>query len=180
MKRILAVAAVIALLVGCDSKQDAPFGLKWGQSMESVKKQLGSNIKCKEESSDYKYCTFYSFEGQVPFNDWIEGGSLDFEGDGLSEIEYSFSASNPNYNEFRNKQTILFDKLKKELSFQKKQGIDETEFNEIIEKCESPYTCENIEKNFITDVGLLTVIAKNESPSFTPTTTFIYKVNPSK
>ncbi|WP_140180747.1 hypothetical protein [Providencia stuartii] len=178
MKKALMVGVVVALLAGCDSKQDAPFGLKWGQSFNSVKSQLGENAECIEKASDYKYCSFYSRQGQVPFNDWIESGWLSFDDDGLSELEYDFSAHNPDVNEFYNKQAILFDKLKNEMLFQKGQMIDEKRFNEFINKCESVDTCENIEESFITNVGLLTVTAKSESPSFTPTTNFKYKPLP--
>ncbi|MDE5305539.1 hypothetical protein PY546_00395 [Providencia stuartii] len=41
MRKVLIIATVVALLAGCDSKQDAPFGLTWGQSMSKTQSQYG-------------------------------------------------------------------------------------------------------------------------------------------
>nr|WP_282560587.1 hypothetical protein [Providencia sp. R33] len=86
MKRILAVAAVVALLAGCDSKPDAPFGLKWGQSMDSV-----SFIKdgdC-EKKRDETVCTF---DNTPPFNEWTYENRLKFKSEKLVEVSSFFNA----------------------------------------------------------------------------------------
>lgn len=85
MKRILAVAAVVALLAGCDSKPDAPFGLRWGQSMDSV-----SFIKdgdCEKKRAE----TICSFDNTPPFNDWSYENTLKFKSDKLVEINTMFN-----------------------------------------------------------------------------------------
>ena len=48
MKRTLAAIALAVLVTGCDSKPDAPFGLKWGQSVDSVKKLGLSGLSCDD------------------------------------------------------------------------------------------------------------------------------------
>lgn len=42
MKKLLAVAVAVLFIVGCDSKPDAPFGFKWGQT---VKETVSQNLK---------------------------------------------------------------------------------------------------------------------------------------
>lgn len=87
MKRILAVAAVVALLAGCDSKPDAPFGLRWGQSMDSV-----SFIKdgdCEKKRAE----TICTFDNTSPFNDWSYENTLRFKSDKLVEIDTMFNAA---------------------------------------------------------------------------------------
>ncbi|MBC8655097.1 hypothetical protein AB7Z57_11310 [Providencia alcalifaciens] len=48
MKRILAVAAVVALLAGCGGdRPDAPYGHKWGQTIDEVKKTASNEFECE-------------------------------------------------------------------------------------------------------------------------------------
>nr|WP_243851818.1 hypothetical protein [Providencia heimbachae] len=80
------------MITGCDSKQDAPFGLKWGQSMDSV-----SFIKdgdCEKENG----ITTCKFDNQKPFNDWSTENELKFENNKLSQIStYLNAVSDQNY-----------------------------------------------------------------------------------
>ncbi|MEY0097808.1 hypothetical protein [Providencia stuartii] len=92
MKRILAVAAVVALLAACDSKQDAPFGLKWGQSMESV--GFIKDGDCENENN----LTTCKFGNKSPFNDWSTENELKFENNKLSQVStYLNAVSDQNY-----------------------------------------------------------------------------------
>ncbi|EMF4673469.1 hypothetical protein L3033_003835 [Providencia stuartii] len=47
MKRTLAAIALAVLITGCDSKPDAPFGLKWGQTIDEVKKTASNEFECE-------------------------------------------------------------------------------------------------------------------------------------
>ena len=49
------ILGVSLLLLGCDSKPQAPFGFEWGQSLEKTKSQ---NLKGLEVKGDYDYVTF--------------------------------------------------------------------------------------------------------------------------
>lgn len=86
MKRILAVAAVVALLAGCDSKPDAPFGLKWGQSMDSV--SFINDGHCEKKRAE----TICTFDNTPPFNEWTYENRLKFKSDKLVEVSSFLNA----------------------------------------------------------------------------------------
>ncbi|EPL6456355.1 hypothetical protein N0G65_003539 [Providencia rettgeri] len=86
MKRTLAAIALAVLITGCDSKPDAPFGLKWGQSMDSV-----SFIKdgdCNKDGDE----TICVFNNAPPFNDWSYENTLKFKSDKLVEVRSVLNA----------------------------------------------------------------------------------------
>ncbi|WP_323159296.1 hypothetical protein, partial [Pseudomonas marginalis] len=85
MKRTLAAIALAVLVTGCDSKPDAPFGLKWGQSMESV--SFINDGNCDKEDG----ITTCKFDNQKPFNEWAFSNELKFDGDELIEIGTVFA-----------------------------------------------------------------------------------------
>lgn len=86
MKRTLAAIALAVLVTGCDSKPDAPFGLKWGQSMESV-----SFIKdgdCEKKRAE----TICTFDNTPPFNEWTSENTLKFKNDKLVQVRSILNA----------------------------------------------------------------------------------------
>ncbi|HHR5813644.1 TPA: hypothetical protein ACS78D_003658 [Providencia alcalifaciens] len=86
MRKVLVIGAVVAVLAGCDSKQDAPFGLKWGQSMDSV-----SFIKdgdCEKKRAE----TICTFDNTPPFNEWTSENTLKFKSDKLVQVKSIFNA----------------------------------------------------------------------------------------
>ncbi|WGL99178.1 hypothetical protein QE177_04665 [Arsenophonus sp. aPb] len=60
MKRVMLAALAVIVLSGCDNRPDAPFGFKWGQSVEEIKKLNLKDIDCSEGKDKYKgqaFCT---------------------------------------------------------------------------------------------------------------------------
>ncbi|AVE42483.1 hypothetical protein J7S95_18055 [Providencia stuartii] len=143
MKRILAVAAVIALLVGCDSKQDAPFGLKWGQSMDSV--GFIKDGDC-EKKRDETVCVFGN---STPFNEQSNDNALKFNDEGLFKvmsISIGGSAYQPDFEDFKSK-------LKKEVDFLNSIDFNKEALAGITEKCNIADTCDDIEVSSKTSKG---------------------------
>lgn len=87
MKRILLVAALLAL-VGCDSKADAPFGLEWGQSMDSI--SFINDGECEKKGTE----TICTFSNTPPFNKWTYHNALKFKSDKLVEVSVYLNAIN--------------------------------------------------------------------------------------
>ncbi|EPJ5787238.1 hypothetical protein [Providencia stuartii] len=147
MKRILAVAAVIALLVGCDSKQDAPFGLKWGQSMDSV--GFIKDGDCEKESE----VTICKFDNRKPFNEWTYSNELKFNKEGLVEIEtvsVGEEEHNPSFQNFK-------EKLDKEFEFLLIKGFDKEILNQVKQKCESSIQCDKTSERSNASIGVASI-----------------------
>lgn len=136
MKKLLIICAAVALLSGCDSKPDAPFGLKWGQSMESV-----SFIKdgdC-EKKRDETVCVF---GGEQPFSELSYYNSLKFNKDGLFEVESMFVGGQdylPDFKDFENK-------LNQEINYLKSIGFNQDVLTSISDKCKSSDSCNGIKE----------------------------------
>ncbi|WP_273804199.1 hypothetical protein [Providencia rettgeri] len=147
MKRILLVAAVVALLAGCDSKQDAPFGLKWGQSMDSV-----SFIKdgdCEKEDG----ITTCKFDNQKPFNEWTFSNELKFDRDGLVEVATVFAGVedyNPSFSNFK-------EKLNKETEFLLINGFDKETLSQVKQRCEEIDKCDKTSEKAKTSIGNVSI-----------------------
>lgn len=86
VKRTLAAIALAVLVTGCDSKPEAPFGLKWGQSMDSVSFIKDGDCKTKRTETT---CTF---NNSLPFNEWTYENTLKFESDKLVEVRTILNA----------------------------------------------------------------------------------------
>ncbi|EMG9288722.1 hypothetical protein ACN1OJ_004058 [Providencia stuartii] len=86
MKRTLVAIALAVLITGCDSKPDAPFGLKWGQSMESV--GFIKDGDCERKRAE----TICTFDNTPPFNEWTYENRLKFKSDKLVEVKSIFNA----------------------------------------------------------------------------------------
>lgn len=158
MKRILAVAVVVALLAGCDSKPDAPFGLKWGQSMDSI-----SFIKdgdCEKEDG----ITTCKFNNQKPFNEWTFSNELKFDRDGLTEVSYSIIGVEDYSLNFNS----LQEKIKKELDFLSEKGFSSEAGVKISNKCKKIESCDDVNEKYSTKVGevhiWITRMPDNEPP----------------
>ncbi|EPB0124813.1 TPA: hypothetical protein ACHWKK_003819 [Providencia stuartii] len=143
MKRILAVAAVTALLVGCDSKQDAPFGLKWGQSMDSVGFIKDGDCEDKPEA------TVCVFGDEKPFSKLSYYNALKFNNDGLFEVESMFVGGQdylPDFKDFENK-------LNQEINYLKSIGFNQDALANISVKCKESDSCNNIKETSKTSYG---------------------------
>ncbi|WP_272668583.1 hypothetical protein [Providencia sp. PROV145] len=146
MKRILLVAALLAL-VACDSKPDAPFGLKWGQSMDSV-----SFIKdgdCEKEDG----ITTCKFDNQKPFNEWTFSNELKFDRDGLTEIGTVFAGIedySPSFNDFK-------EKLSNETEFLLSNGFDKETLDQIKQRCEESAKCDKTSERAKASVGNVSI-----------------------
>ncbi|WP_272656997.1 hypothetical protein [Providencia sp. PROV157] len=143
MKRILAVAAVVALLAGCDSKPDAPFGLKWGQSMESV--SFIQDIHCEEGASK----TACAFGNTAPFSEHSDLNGLDFNRDGLFKVQSIFIGGKrylPDFDDFKIK-------LNKEVDYLKSVGFDNKKLTDVLDKCSEIDSCDDIEASSKTSYG---------------------------
>ncbi|HEM6845366.1 TPA: hypothetical protein U2I45_001998 [Providencia rettgeri] len=147
MKRILAVAVVVALLAGCDSQPDAPFGLKWGQSMDSV-----SFIKdgdCEKEDG----ITTCKFDNQKPFNEWTFSNELKFDRDGLVEVVTAFAGVedyNPSFSNFK-------EKLHKETDFLLINGFDKEILSRVKQRCEAIDKCDKVSEKSKTSIGNVSI-----------------------
>lgn len=70
------------LITGCDSKQDAPFGFKWGQSVNDVESVMQTKINCLYDKKLIISCrTKISPSGDVgdfilTFNNYTEAVGL--------------------------------------------------------------------------------------------------------
>lgn len=136
MKRILAVAAVVALLAGCDSKPDAPFGLKWGQSIDSISFIKDGDCEKKPET------TVCVFGAEQPFSELSYYNSLKFDKAGLFEVESMFIGGQdylPDFKEFGNK-------LSQEIDYLKSIGFNQDALTNISDKCKESDSCNNIKE----------------------------------
>ncbi|MCW2255709.1 hypothetical protein M2263_001800 [Providencia alcalifaciens] len=153
MKRILAAIALAALITGCDSKPDAPFGLKWGQSMDSV-----SFIKdgdCEKEGG----VTTCTFDNQRPFNEWTFSNELKFDRDGLVEIVSAFVGIEDHGPSFKN----FKDKLNNETEFLLVNGFDREVLNKIKQRCEDSDTCDKTNERAKLSIGNTSLWITTES-----------------
>ncbi|MEX9609609.1 MULTISPECIES: hypothetical protein [Providencia] len=142
MKRILLVAALLAL-AGCDSKPDAPFGLKWGQSMDSV--SFIENIHCEERASK----TACAFGNTAPFSEHSDLNGLDFNRDGLFKVQSIFIGGKrylPDFDDFKIK-------LNKEADYLKSVGFDNKKLTDVLDKCSEIDSCDDIEASSKTSYG---------------------------
>lgn len=136
MKRILAAIALAGLITGCDSKPDAPFGLKWGQSMDSVSFIKDGDCEKKPET------TVCVFGAEQPFSEQSYYNSLKFNKDGLFEVESMFIGGQdylPDFKEFRSK-------LSHEINYLKSIGFNQDTLAGIFEKCKESDSCNNIKE----------------------------------
>ena len=147
MKRILAAIALAVLITGCDSKQDAPFGLKWGQSMDSV-----SFIKdgdCEKEDG----ITTCKFDNQKPFNEWTFSNELKFDRDGLVEISSSIMGIEDYSLNINN----LQERMKKELDYLSEKGFPNEVGVKILNKCKAIESCDGVDEVKTTKVGTVSI-----------------------
>lgn len=136
MKRTLVAIVLAVLITGCDSKQDAPFGLKWGQSMESVSFIKDGDCERKPEAM---VCVFGS--GQ-PFSELSYYNSLKFDKAGLFEVESMFIGGDdylPDFDDFKIK-------LNKEVNYLKSIGFDQGALTNISDKCKESDGCNDIKE----------------------------------
>ncbi|MGO2336781.1 hypothetical protein [Providencia sp.] len=141
--RFIIVSVIALLLAGCDSKPDAPFGLKWGQSMDSV-----SFIKdgdC-DKKPDATVCVFGA---EQPFKDYSDDNALTFNGDGLFKvlsISIGGKRYQPDFEDFKIK-------LSKEVDYLKSIGFDSEKLTNVLDKCGSMDTCDDVEVTSKTSYG---------------------------
>lgn len=148
MKRILAVAAVVALLAGCDSKPDAPFGFEWGQSVDNVKKLGLSRLSCGDEHKDgFTLCHSESSpsgeRGEFIF------AFNDPKYKGLVTIDKKYKATN-------DKELLLEQYNKEKLDLDKKYGSPVKSSNQYDENrdfffCLSDESCAEIKADYEND-----------------------------
>lgn len=142
MQKILLVAALL-VLAGCDSKPNAPFDLKWGQSMDSV--SFIKNGKCEKKENT----TICSFDNQKPFNTWSFSNELKFDNDKLIEVVSVFvgtDGENPSFENFKQK-------LSYETDFLLNNGFDKEILNNIKQKCEDSTSCDKTSERARTAIG---------------------------
>lgn len=142
MKWIL-VGMIVLSLIGCDSKSDAPFGFKWGQSIESV-----SFIKSGdcEKKRDETVCIFGNAK---PFDEQSNDNVLKFNDEGLFKvmsISIGGKTYQPDFEDFKSK-------LKKEIVFLNSIGFNKEALTVITEKCNTADTCDDIEVSSKTSYG---------------------------
>lgn len=143
MKKLLLVVSIALFITGCDSKPDAPFGLKWGQSMDSV-----SFIKdgdCEKEDG----ITTCKFDNQKPFNEWTFSNELKFDRDGLAEVVTVFAGVeyyNPSFSNFK-------EKLNKEVEFLSSNGFDKEILSQVKQRCEDIDKCDKVSEEAKTSTG---------------------------
>ncbi|WP_404460633.1 hypothetical protein [Providencia rettgeri] len=147
MKRTLAAIALAVLITGCDSKPDAPFGLKWGQSMDSV-----SFIKdgdCEKEDG----ITTCKFDNQKPFNEWTFSNELKFDRDGLIEISSSIMGIEDYSLNINN----LQERMKKELDYLSEKGLPNEVGVKILNKCKAIESCDGVDEVKTTKAGTVSI-----------------------
>ncbi|EMD1716110.1 hypothetical protein GKR55_17425 [Providencia stuartii] len=173
MRKVLIIAAVVALLAACDSKPDAPFGLTWGQSMSKTQSQYGEKIKCDDASDLYAQCSFY---GGNPFNEWIDYGVIGFSDNKLSHVTIWFRGENPDPLKSFLVHDVLLDKLNSEFSFLEKHGADKNTLDIIRKKCTEFETCDDINESVTTDLGRVDIELKTTSTTVIPTARITYEL----
>ncbi|HEM8291490.1 TPA: hypothetical protein U2M59_000729 [Providencia stuartii] len=147
MKKLLLVVSIALFITGCDSKPDAPFGLKWGQSMDSV-----SFIKdgdCEKEDG----ITTCKFDNQKPFNEWTFSNELKFDRDGLVEIGTVLAGTegySPSFHDFK-------EKLSNEAEFLLSKGFDQEILGQIKQKCEESAKCDKTSERARSSVGSVSI-----------------------
>jgi len=111
VKKLLAVAMAVLFIAGCDSKPDAPFGFKWGQT---VKQTLSQNLKDAKVSGNEDTLIFISAHSApqpVPYSGWYR---LVFTpGVGLTSASFSTPVDEGGFffNEGRNVYSSISKKL---------------------------------------------------------------------
>ncbi|EKT62718.1 membrane lipoprotein lipid attachment site-containing protein [Providencia burhodogranariea] len=158
MKRTL-IAIVFAFVVtGCDNKSDAPFGLKWGQPVDSI-----SFIKqddCQKEA-DVMTC---KFTNQEPFNPWSWSNELQFDRNGLAQIKISIVGTDgysPSFDNFK-------DNLHDELKFLSENGFNKESIAKIEQRCEEEASCDGTSEMGQTNVGEANIWLTTFPSSATP------------
>lgn len=167
MKRILAAIALAVLITGCDSKQDAPFGLQWGQSMDSV-----SFIKdgdCEKEDG----ITTCKFDNQKPFNEWTFSNELKFDRDGLVEISSSIMGIEDYSLNINN----LQERMKKELDYLSEKGFPNEVGVKILNKCKAIESCDGVDEVKTTKVGTVSIWITRVPDDEPPPVIVIFKRN---
>ncbi|EJD6497475.1 hypothetical protein VCB84_000211 [Providencia rettgeri] len=147
MKKILVAMAFTALLVGCDSKPDAPFGLTWGQSMESINFIKDGNCETKENITTCK------FENQKPFNQWSYSNELTFDKGALVKVISTFAGidgRNPSFQNFNEKLNI-------EADFLQKNGFNADLITKIKQNCQNSEACDKTSERFTTPIGNISI-----------------------
>lgn len=147
MKRTLAAIALAVLVTGCDSKPDAPFGLKWGQSMDSVSFIKGGD--CEKEDG----ITTCKFDNQKPFNEWTFSNELKFDRNGLVEISTVLAGTedySPSFHDFK-------EKLSNEVEFLLSKGFDKEILGLIKQKCEESAKCDKTSERAKSSVGSVSI-----------------------
>lgn len=142
------IAGVAALLlVGCDTTSTAPFGLNWGQRIDSI--SFIKAGKCQASGSK----TVCTFGQQKPFNDWSNENQLTFDDGALIQVATTlvgvedYTSPKPDFADFQQK-------LENEMSYLTKQGFSSQVANEILSKCQSETSCNKLSESSQTHVGM--------------------------
>ncbi|EOV8088058.1 hypothetical protein AB7W75_08970 [Providencia huaxiensis] len=146
MKWMIAGAAAL-LLVGCDDTSTAPFGLNWGQSMDSI-----SFIKAGDcqVSGSKTVCTFGQ---QKPFNDWSYENQLTFDGGALIQVATTlvgvedYASPKPDFANFQQK-------LENEMGYLTKLGFNSQIASEVLTQCQSETSCNKVSESSNTRIGM--------------------------
>lgn len=158
MKRTLIAIVFAFVITGCDKTPDAPFGLQWGQSVDSV-----SFIKdgdCQKEA-DLTTC---KFANQKPFNQWSWSNELQFNRDGLAQIKISIVGTDGNAPSFDN----FKDNLNNEFEFLTENGFNKESIAKIKQRCEEEVTCDGTDEMGSTNVGEANIWLTTFPSSATP------------
>ncbi|MRF66500.1 hypothetical protein GIJ48_08300 [Escherichia coli] len=146
MKWMIAGVAAL-LLVGCDTTSTAPFGLNWGQSMDSI--SFIKAGKCQANGSK----TVCTFGQQKPFNDWSYENQLTFDDGALIQVATTlvgvedYTSPKPDFADFQQK-------LENEMGYLTKQGLSPQVASEFLSKCQSETSCNKVSESSLTHVGM--------------------------
>ncbi|MDK7759372.1 hypothetical protein [Providencia rettgeri] len=145
MKWMIAGATAL-LLVGCDSTSTAPFGLNWGQSIDSI--SFIKAGKCQASGSK----TVCTFGQQKPFNDWSYENQLTFDDGTLIQVATTlvgvedYASPKPDFADFQQK-------LENEMGYLTKQGFNSQVASDILTKCQSEANCNKVSESSPTRIG---------------------------
>ena len=146
MKKLFMIAALL-VLTGCDSKHEAPFGLKWGQGMDSI--SFIDDVSCIEKQSK----TTCAFGATPPFSDDSDINALDFNQDGLFKVQSIFIGGKrhlPDFDDFKIK-------LNREFDYLKSIGFNQEKLTGILDKCNDMDACDDIDVSSETSHGAVEV-----------------------
>ena len=157
MKWLIAGFATL-VLAGCDSTSTAPFGLNWGQTIDSVNFIKGAD--CKANGSK----TICTFNAQKPFNDWSYENQLVFDNNSLTEVITTvvgvddYAVPKPNFDNFKSK-------LGSEVNYLKGKGFNNEVASSIVTKCKSELDCDKLAVSSSTQLGMANIwVTINPTP----------------